>query len=53
MNHPQMSSIISNQDEDLLSYMLSLEVSWSCVWAENKWCLGKNKCEQVLHPIIV
>nr|BAW94262.1 testis-specific Y-encoded protein [Tokudaia muenninki] len=27
MNHPQMSSIISNQDEDLLSYMLSLEVA--------------------------
>nr|AAF63962.1 TSPY [Mus platythrix] len=26
MNHPQMSSIISNQDEDLLNYMLSLEV---------------------------
>ncbi|XP_069873437.1 testis-specific Y-encoded protein 1-like [Dipodomys merriami] len=26
MSHPQMSSIISDQDEDLLKYMLSLEV---------------------------
>ncbi|XP_051030946.1 testis-specific Y-encoded protein 1-like [Phodopus roborovskii] len=26
MNHPQMSSIITNQDQDLLRYMLTLEV---------------------------
>ncbi|XP_034349033.1 testis-specific Y-encoded protein 1-like [Arvicanthis niloticus] len=29
MNHPQMSSIISSQDEDLLGYMLSLEVEYN------------------------
>lgn len=53
MNHPQMSSIISNQDEDLLSYMLSLEVSWNCVWAENKGNFEKNKCGQALHSVII
>lgn len=53
MNHPQMSSIISNQDEDLLGYMLSLEVSWNCVWAEHKGSFRKSKRGQALRFTIM